>query len=55
MLQFFFLMLRIPQELQQLADHLLEHDGIIGQWTRQVEKGIGLGRACVRAHALLVR
>jgi hypothetical protein len=38
MAQVFLLMLGIPQELEQLADHLLEHDGVIGQWTRHVER-----------------
>jgi hypothetical protein len=45
--------LGLPQHVEQLADHLLEDDGIFGQRRRGVGEGNAGGGTDVRAHTLL--
>lgn len=40
----------LPQDVEQLADHLLEHDGIVGQRHRGVGEGNAGGGTGCRAH-----
>lgn len=53
MLELFVLVPGLSQHVEQLADHLLEDDGILGQRRRGVGKGNAGGGTDVRAHTPL--